>query len=150
MFEVVISLALVAILLVVATAPTDVAAQRERENRLHVALGEVRLALSRYRSETGTGPANLGALITTTSSVDGLPYLRRIPLNPLVASTQWQIASRTTGSTEDHWTSVCGPDQGLGDASRILAFRCPDVATAINGTVFTPGTGTNGIRYSEW
>lgn len=127
MVEVVVASALVLLISSIVSPASETIAKREKEERLRQALWEMREGIERYRQDNGSPPTSLQQLLAATapSPIGGF-YLRRLPLNPFVASTQWEIASP------------------------IIDVRCPDPATGTANQRVSPGTGTDGIAYRDW
>jgi len=140
------------VLALVALPMTDIVSQRDREDQLRNSLLEMRSALDRYFQRVGSYPVSLDVLLTATDSY-GVPFLRRLPANPLATGTYWNIASCTTvtGDT-DHWEPVGSPlsfcaTTTMSDNSGIVDVRCPPTASLPGDW---PDAGTNGVRWEKW
>jgi general secretion pathway protein G len=137
--EVVVCTALILLFSLMVVPMVDLTAQREREEDLRRALLEMRGALDVYHQHTGALPGSMGALITTMRTGGGF-YLRRLPLNALIASRAWQIASSTSlTETVTYWHTIHTAADELPDGTGILDIRSPAI-----------GTGINGIPYKDW
>jgi len=139
LLEVVIASALVLVLSYAAFQTADIVDQREKEEQLRVSLQEMRAALDQFHQENLRFPDSIQELLTAPRSL-GAFYLRRFPLNPMFASTTWEIASQTSlTESEDFWLKIYSADTSLPDGP-IIDIRCPPEA----------GTGLNGIPYHHW
>ncbi|MBI3037528.1 prepilin-type N-terminal cleavage/methylation domain-containing protein [bacterium] len=140
LIEVLIATALLLILSLIAVPILDISDQREREERLRLALVEMRSALNNHRQKHNTFPSSMLVLLATPTA--GGFYLRRFPINPVTSppQTRWDIASRTTGSASDHWETILSAGDTLTDGTPIVDVRCPE----------NIGTGINGIPYQNW
>lgn len=94
--ELLIVLALIALLLGIAfpryTSAVDGARERARAQNL----GTLRDALDKFRADQGRYPAELAELV-------GKQYLRQIPLDPVTGTSQWRLvpAAKTEGGLVD-------------------------------------------------
>jgi len=139
LLEVVIASALILVLSYAAFQTADIVSQREKEEQLRISLQEMRAALDQFHQENLRFPDSIHELLTAPRSL-GAFYLRRFPLNPMFASTSWEIASQTSlTGTEDYWLKICNADSSFPDG-RVIDIRCPPEA----------GTGLNGILYEQW
>lgn len=139
LLEVVVASALILILSYAAFQTADIVTQREKEEQLRITLLEMRSALDQFHQENLRFPDSIHELLTAPRSL-GAFYLRRFPLNPILASTAWEIASQTslTGLT-DYWLKIYTADSSIPDG-QVIDIRCPPEA----------GTGLNGIPYEQW
>ena len=148
LLEIVIVTALMMVLALVAIPVTDVISQREKEERLRQTLLEMRVALDRYSEARSKAqqfplyPATIGSL-TETQMASGGYFLRGFPINPILATSAWQIVG--TNSTR----VVTDETMGLPDNLMIMDIRCPLEFPEF--PIGVPvGTGINGIGYSDW
>jgi len=150
LIEMVVTVAIVALLASVALPLAEVTAKRGKEHELRLALREIRTALDAYRQAVEEGrisssmhesgyPGSLQVL------VDGVPdasspdrkkriyFLRRIPRDPFF--------SDPARPDEDSW----------GKRSYESSPQAPEEGADVFD-VYTraPGTGLNGIPYSRW
>lgn len=150
LIEMVVTVAIVALLASVALPLAEVSARRGKEHELRLALREIRSALDAYRQAVEEGriagamhesgyPGSLQLL------VDGVPdasspdrkkriyFLRRIPRDPLFPDP--------TRPAEESWgkrsyaSSPDAPEEG---------------ADVFDVYTRSPGTGLNGIPYNRW
>ena len=92
--------------------------KREREEKLRVALREMRIAIDKYKADSDQGKIEVpvdteGYPQSLESMVDGvqwigqagkyLKYLRRIPIDPMTNSTDWGIRSYQDEPTSQTW-----------------------------------------------
>lgn len=151
--EVVVVSALILLASLVAFHTADIVSQREKEERLRYALLEMRAALDKFFEDSYQNPAipvadkprfpkSINELLTTRRPVPGGSfYLRRLPLNPMFASTRWQLIGNN-GTTEE-LKVITDDSMSFTDATmNIVDVRCPD-------TVIPPD-GLNGIPYKDW
>jgi general secretion pathway protein G len=149
LIEMIVTVALVAIIASVATPFVKLYIQREKERELKDSLREIRTAIDAYkkagdegliaRSADSTGyPRTLGELVAGTVNQRDpkgrkIYFLRRIPRDPLNIST--------SAPAEDTWGKRCytsdadNPEEG-NDVYDIYSLSAR--------------TGTNGIPYREW
>ena len=133
-----IATGLILLLSVTAIPILEISSQREKEENLRITLNELRGALDLYNQDHGAYPASIGTLLTTRPHLATYGfYLRRFPLNPLVASTQWEIASRTViGGAGEVWVPCAAPGTRLPGSPPIVDIRSPHFGEAINGTSY--------------
>jgi len=112
---------------------TDLSAKRDKENQLRTELYNLRRGLDTHYQEKGYFPGSIGLLLETSTSQGGF-YLRRWPINPISATTTWEIASRSTGQPTDYWKPVCLASETIDSIhSPIVDIRCPDIGTGVSG-----------------
>ncbi len=148
LLEMIITLAILAILTSAALPLARTAARSRQETELRRALREIRFAIDRYKEfndqtggqrtpvelRTPSGyPKNLAVLyegFVPVGNVDGRKvfFLRRLPLDPMTGKADWQIRS----SQDD-------PDSALSMGDDVFDVRSRSTATALDGT-----------RYDEW
>ena len=155
--EVVIVSALILLGSLVAFHTAEVVSQREKEERLRFALLEMRAALDSFFQDSFQNPAvpvgekprfpkTIVELLTTKRPVPyGSFYLRRLPLNSMLASKRWQLIGNN-GATEELKT-INDETELFADVSmNIVDVRCP----APEAGDSYPANGLNGIPYNEW
>jgi general secretion pathway protein G len=138
------------LLLILASAVMPLAkvtVQRQREAELRRALREMRTAIDKYKDAVDSGqisnidvrvgsegyPPDLEALVEGVSAANDatgrkLKFLRRVPMDPMIATTEWGLRS-------------------YGDK--------PDSATWGGGNVYdvyskAEGTALDGTKYKDW
>ena len=142
LIELVITVAIVALLASVALPLAEVTVQRNKEADLRHALREVRLAIDAYKHATEEGaieraadasgyPPSLEVLaegVPDKRKTDGakLYFLRRVPKDPLTGE-DWGLRSYASPATEPQ------PGKDVYD----IYSKSPD-------------TGLNGVPYREW
>jgi general secretion pathway protein G len=121
--------------------------QREREAELHRALREIRLAIDKYKDAVDTGqigstdiragsegyPPDLETLVEGVSKANDasgikLKFLRRVPMDPIMHSTEWGMRSY----------------QDKPDSSSWGGQNVYDVYSKAEGT------GLDGTKYRDW
>jgi len=149
LIELVVTVAVLALLATLAIPMAEVAVQRSKEQELHHALREIREAIDAYKQAWGEGhilkkvdesgyPPTLDILVDGVSDATSpLPrkiyFLRRLPRNPLV-DTPALPAAETWGK-RSYASSATEPEDGN------------DVYDVY---VLSYGVGLNGIPYREW
>ena len=114
--------------------------KRARERQLRAALWEIRDAIDRYKdaADRGAFQIKVGSegyppdLDTLVSGVDvggkKLKFLRRIPIDPMINSTDWGLRSMQDDPTSDSW-----------DGENVF-----DVYTK------SQGAALDGTKYKDW
>ncbi|MCS7080701.1 MAG: type II secretion system GspH family protein [Chloracidobacterium sp.] len=148
LLEMIITLAILAVLTSAALPLARTAARSRQEAELRRALREIRFAIDRYKEfHDQTGGQRIPVELRTTSgypkklevlyegfvpagNVDGkkIFFLRRLPIDPMTGKADWQ----TRSSTGD-------PDSALSSGDDVFDVRSRSTATALDGT-----------RYNEW
>jgi len=148
LLEMIITLAILAILTSAALPLARTAARSRQETELRRALREIRFAIDRYKEfsdqtggqripaelRTQSGyPKNLEVLyegFVPVGNVDNrkIFFLRRLPVDPMTGKADWQ-----TRSSQDD------PDLALSLGDDVFDVRSRSTATALDGT-----------RYDEW
>jgi general secretion pathway protein G len=138
--ELIVAIAILAILAGAAVPLARTTVRRERERELRRDLWEMRDAIDRYKDAADRGafqikvgtegyPPDLETLVKgIDSNGKKLRFLRRIPVDPMTGNTEWGMRSMQDEPDSDSWGG-----QNVFD-------------------VFTksPGTGLDGTKYSEW
>ncbi|MFJ4389275.1 type II secretion system protein [Pseudomonas soli] len=147
--EMVVTVALVALLALIVTPLAQMTIQRAKEQELRTALWQIREAIDAfkkagdegriYRSATTTGyPESLQLLVTGVTDLRDpkgrrLYFLRRIPRDPMQPE-----ASR-------------GGERGWGLRSYASTAEAPQAGDDVYDVYSrSAGTGLNGIPYKEW
>lgn len=87
LIELIVVLAIIGLLLSIATPRFSAAVDRSREAVLRHNLKTIRSALDQYRADTGKYADDLQALVSAR-------YLREVPIDPIVDShTEWTIVT---------------------------------------------------------
>lgn len=147
--ELLVTLAIVAVLASIAYPMAELTQQRQRERELKVALREIRAALSAYKraGDEGRIPRRVnesGFPPTLQVLVDGVEdakdparrkiyFLRRIPRDPTNPDTS--APAQATWSKRSYASPPDKPTEGL------------DVFDVYSRS---PGAGLNGVPYREW
>jgi general secretion pathway protein G len=140
LIELIVAIAIMAILTGAAVPIARVAIKREKEKRLHAALWEMRDAIDRYKdaADRGAFQVKLGSegyppdLDTLVNGVDvngkKIRFLRRIPVDPMTGDTDWGLRSMQDDPDSTSWGG-----QNVFD-------------------VFTKSEGTalDGTKYQDW
>lgn len=149
LIELIITVAIVALLATVAMPLTKVAVQRNKEQELHSALRQIRDGIDAYKkavdeghiikSATDTGyPKTLDSLVdgvedAKSPSKDKIYFLRRIPRDPF--ATDPHASATATWGKRSYSSSADDPQEG------------EDVYDVYS---LAPGTALNGSPYREW
>lgn len=121
-----------------------VTATRQREAELRRALREIRTAIDKYKDAADTGqigslsiqvgsegyPADLETLVegvTAANDATGrkLKFLRRIPIDPMVGSTEWGMRSYQDDEATPRW-----------GGQNVFDVFTTSTATALDGTKY--------------
>jgi len=138
--ELVVAIAIMAILATGVLPISRTIVKREREKELRAALWQMRDAIDRYKDAADRGafqiklgsegyPPDLETLVKGVDVTDKkLRFLRHIPRDPMTRSTEWGMRSMQDDPTADSWGG-----QGVFD-------------------VYSKSTGTalDGTKYSDW
>jgi len=143
LIELIVTVTVIAILVGMAIPLTRNTIKREREQELHNALREMRVAIDKYKEASDKGqiqqtldgqgyPAKLQDL------VDGVPmmgqvdkklkFLRRIPTDPMTNSTEWGMRSYQDDPKSTSW-----------GGQNVFDVYSKSEGTALDGT-----------KYSDW
>jgi general secretion pathway protein G len=138
--ELVVAIAIMAIIATGVLPITRTVVKREREKELRAALWQMRDAIDRYKdaADRGAFQIKLGSegyppdLDTLVKGVDvqgkKIRFLRHIPVDPMTHGTEWGLRSMQDDPTSDSW----------GGQSVF------DVYTK------SEGTALDGTKYSDW
>ncbi len=115
LIELIVAIAIMAILTGAAVPVARIAIKREKEKRLRAALWEMRDAIDRYKdaADRGAFQVKIGSegyppdLDTLVNGVDvggkKLKFLRRIPVDPMTGSTDWGLRSMQDDPNSTSW-----------------------------------------------
>ncbi len=118
LIELIVTVTIIAILVGMALPLTRNTIKRQKEQELHYALREMRLAIDKFKeaSDKGQIQATLeggGYPAKLQDLVDGVPmvgqvdkklkFLRRIPIDPMTNSTEWGQRSYQDDSKSTSW-----------------------------------------------
>jgi general secretion pathway protein G len=139
--ELIVAIAIMAILAGMAVPLGRTAIKREKEKRLRAALWEMRDAIDRYKDaadrqafqiKLGTEgyPPDLETLVKGVEGPGGkkLRFLRRIPVDPMTKSTEWGLRAMQDDPNSDSW-----------GGQNVFDVYTKSQDTAMDGT-----------KYSEW
>ncbi|WP_047532947.1 type II secretion system protein [Methylotenera sp. N17] len=154
LIELIVTLAIVAILASVAMPLVSVTVQRSKESELRHHLRQIREAIDAYKKASDEGrikknidetgyPPNLEILVEGAEDLKDpnkhkLKFLRRIPLDPMVAQ-------RETDALSIEQTQGWGLRSYESSANQPVAGK--DVYDVYS---LSPLTGTNGVTYAKW
>ncbi len=138
--ELIVAVAIMAILATGVLPITRTVVKREREKQLRAALWQMRDAIDHYKDEADRNkfqikfdsngyPPDLDELVKgVDEGGKKVKFLRRIPVEPMMHSTEWGMRSMQDDPTSDSWGG-----QAVFD-------------------VYTKSTGTalDGTKYSDW
>ncbi len=140
LIELVVAIAIMAILATAVLPITRNVVKREREKELRAALWQMRDAIDRYKDYADQGkfqikldsngyPPDLEELVKGVD-IQGkkIKFLRRIPIDPMIHSREWGLRSMQDDPTSESW----------GGQSVF------DVYTKSNGTAL------DGTKYKDW
>lgn len=150
LIELVITVAIVAVLASVALPLNELVVQRAKEQDLRRALREIREALDAYKHASDEGritrspdesgyPPTLAALVEGVADAKSpsgarLRFLRRVPRDPLAAANA-SAAAETTWGLRSYDSPVDAPRPGK-DVFDVYSMSA--------------GVGLNGVPYKEW
>ena len=140
LIELVVAIAIMAILATGVLPITRNVVKREREKELRAALWQMRDGIDRYKDyadqakfqiklDSNGYPPNLEELVKGVDIAGKrIRFLRRIPIDPMTHSTDWGLRSMQDDPNSDSWGGQA-------------VF---DVYTKSNGT------GLDGTKYKDW
>ena len=138
--ELIVTVAILAILASAAVPLARFRAQRERERELHYDLWQMRDAIDRYKDaadrhafqtkvDSNNYPPDLDTLVKGVDAQGKkLKFLRRIPVDPMTGKDEWQLHSMQDEPNSDSWGGQ----------------NVFDVASK------SKGTALDGTKYSDW
>ena len=138
--ELIVTVAILAILASAAVPLARFRAQRERERELHYDLWQMRDAIDRYKDaadrhafmtkvDSNNYPPDLDTLVKGVDAQGKkLKFLRRIPVDPMTGKAEWLLRSMQDEPNSDSWGGQ----------------NVFDVASK------SKGTGMDGTKYSDW
>jgi general secretion pathway protein G len=142
--ELILTITILAIIVGMAIPLARNSIQRQKEQDLHYALREMRVAIDKFKAMSDAGqiqitldgggyPAKLQELVDGVPQVGGAPdrklkFLRRVPVDPMTNSTDWGLRSYQDDPKNKSWGG-----QNVFD-------------------VYTKSTGTalDGTKYGDW
>jgi len=149
LIELMISLAIVALLSTIALPISELAVKREKEQELRTALQEIRTAIDEYKQAGDNGriatsmdksgyPASLEALVEgaddlTSTAGHKIYFLRRIPRDPF--STDSRLSAAETWGKRSYESSASDPQEG------------DDIYDVYS---MAKGKSLSGIPYRDW
>ncbi len=140
LIELIVAIAIMAILTGAAVPIARVSIKRDKEKRLRAALWEMRDAIDRYKdaADRGAFQTKLGSegyppdLDTLVNGVDvggkKVRFLRKIPVDPMTGNTDWGLRSMQDDPQSTSW----------GGQNVFDVFTKSD------------GTGLDGTKYQDW
>jgi general secretion pathway protein G len=140
LIELIVAIAIMAILTGAAVPVARVSIKRDKEKRLRAALWEMRDAIDRYKdaADRGAFQTKLGSegyppdLDTLVNGVDvggkKIRFLRRIPVDPMTGNTDWGVRSMQDDPQSTSW----------GGQNVFDVFTKAD------------GTALDGTKYQDW
>lgn len=154
LIELIVTLAIVAILASIAMPLVSVTAQRSKESELRNHLMQIRQAIDAYKKASDEGrikksadetgyPPNLEILVEGTEDLKDpnkqkLKFLRRIPLDPMAAQKETDSLSIDQAKGWGLRSYESNPNQPVAGKDVYDVYS------------LSPLTGTNGIPYAQW
>jgi general secretion pathway protein G len=139
--ELIVTVAILAILASAAVPLARFRAQRERERELRYDLWQMRDAIDRYKDaadrhafqtkvDSQNYPPDMDTLVNGVDAQGGkkLKFLRRIPVDPMTGKAEWTIRSMQDEPNSDSW-----------GGQNVFDVASKSQATALDGT-----------KYSDW
>ncbi len=140
LIELIVAIAIMALLAGAAVPVARVSIKRDKEKRLRAALWEMRDAIDRYKDAADRGafqtkvgsegyPPDLDTLVNGVD-VNGkkIRFLRRIPIDPMTGNTEWGLRSMQDDPQSDSW-----------GGQNVFDVHTTSQDTALDGT-----------KYSDW
>jgi general secretion pathway protein G len=143
LIELIVTVTVIAVLVGMAIPLTRNTIKREREQELHAALREMRLAIDNFKRASDLGQIQItldgqGYPAKLQDLVDGVPlmnqvdkkikFLRRVPLDPMTNSTEWGMRSYQDDPKSTSW-----------GGQNVFDVYSKSEGTALDGT-----------KYSDW
>jgi general secretion pathway protein G len=140
LIELIVAITIIGILMGAAVPVARIAIKREKERQLRRDLWEMRDAIDRYKdaADRGAFQTKLGSenyppdLETLVNGVDvqgkKIRFLRRIPVDPMTGSTEWQLHSVQDDPKSTSW-----------GGQNVFDVTTKSQTTALDGT-----------KYNEW
>jgi general secretion pathway protein G len=138
--ELIVTVAILAILASAAVPLARFRAKRERERELHYDLWQMRDAIDKYKDaadrhafqiklDSNGYPPDLDTLVKGVDAQGKkLKFLRRIPVDPMTGKAEWTLRSMQDDSNSDSW-----------GGQNVFDVASKSQATALDGT-----------KYSDW
>jgi general secretion pathway protein G len=138
--ELIVTVAILAILASAAVPLARFRAQREKERELHYDLWQMRDAIDRYKDaadrhafmtklDSQGYPPDLDTLVKGVDAQGKkLKFLRRIPVDPITGKAEWNLRSMQDDANSDSW-----------GGQNVFDVGSKSQATALDGT-----------KYSDW
>ena len=138
--ELIVTVAILAILASAAVPLARFRAQREKERELHYDLWQMRDAIDRYKDaadrhafqiklDSNGYPPDLDTLVKGVDAQGKkLKFLRRIPVDPITGKAEWNLRSMQDESNSDSW-----------GGQNVFDVSSKSQASALDGT-----------KYSDW
>lgn len=154
LIELIVTLAIVAILASIAMPLVSVTAQRSKESEFRNNLRQIREAIDAYKKASDEGrikksadetgyPPNLEILVEGTEDLKDpdkkkIKFLRRIPVDPMVAQQEADSLSIEQAKGWGLRSYESSPNQPVAGKDVYDVYS------------LSPLTGTNGIPYAQW
>jgi len=133
--ELLVVLAILALLLTIATPRYIHHIERAREATLRSSLKVMREAIDKFAGDQGRLPANLDELVTRN-------YLRSIPVDPITEKRDTWLAL-----SEADLLAAAPPNGSAAYSKSIVPVLSDGLADVRSGA---PGTAENGTPFQEW
>ena len=142
LIELLVVLAIVALLLTIATPRYIQHVERAREATLRSSLKTMRDSIDKFQGDQGRYPASLDELVSRS-------YLKAIPLDPITGKRDTWIALTEQEAFDDAGreggsSGTAAPPASTGDASRRPVAGMADVRSG------APGNGQDGTPFHDW
>ena len=111
LIELLVVLAIIALLVTIATPRVVDHLERAREATLRASLKELRAALDRFEADTGRPPRSLEDLVERR-------YLRAIPPDPITERADWILVSGGSALAQDGETGIVDVRSGAEGSAR--------------------------------
>lgn len=130
LIELIVVVTIVGILASVAVVQVKYAQRRAMEAALMHDLAEMRKAIDDFYADKQRYPGDLNELVPN--------YLRRIPLDPITKTADWQTVAAEENPEDSDSSSFDTSDSGMPQGPGIVDVKCP-----------APGQTLDGKPYSE-